>query len=126
MGKNLRFLLWITVGAGSLVVILAYPILTYFSPDIFHAFVWGAILSFFIILFAFFINSWALKRSGKAFYRAVFGGMAVRFLLVTLSLFYVWKFTELNLIVFVVSLMGFYLLLQILEIRYIQKNLLKR
>lgn len=118
--------MWVAGGAGLLILVLAYPVKAYFGPDRFHAFIWGAVLSTIIILFAFVSNLWALSRQGQTFLRAVLGGMLARFVMFGAALFCVWKFTSLDLTAFVISLMGFYFVLQFVEVRYIQKTILKR
>ncbi len=108
-----------------LISLLAFPVYTFFGPNKLYAFIGGAALSTIVALSAVLINSLAFQYKGKTFYRLILGGMALRLGLVGAVLFVVWKFTSLHLITFLVSLMIFYVLLQVVEIRFFQRSILK-
>ncbi|RMD93690.1 MAG: hypothetical protein D6814_15330 [Calditrichaeota bacterium] len=107
-------------------MILAYPLIHFLGVNNFIAIALGAGFSLFIILLAFLANHWALSLTGKSFLRVVLGGMVVRFALVGLVLFLVWKYTRVNLYAFIGGLLGFYFVLQVFEVKFIQKYLLKK
>lgn len=83
----------------------------------------GYLVSLVNILLAFFSIKWAFRRSTRTFFSVVVGGMVVRFVILVLALFLVHAFTDIPLTAFAVSLIGFYLTLQVFEIRYIQNEL---
>ena len=113
------------IGASLFILIVSFPVYKLLGLNKLLAFLWGAFFSLFITIFAFTVNSWAFRFSGKSFYRLVLGGMFLRFVVVGIVLFGVWRYTSLHLITFLISLMAFYVLFQAIEIRYFQKNLLK-
>lgn len=83
----------------------------------------GYLISLANILFAFFSIKWAFDKPTKTFFSVVLGGFFVRFVVLFLGLFLVWKLTNIPFVGFVVSLVGFYLTLQFFEIRFIQKTI---
>jgi hypothetical protein len=84
---------------------------------------YGYLVSLINILFAFFSIKWAFNKSTKTFFAVVLGGMGVRFAILITALFLVWKFIQVPLLSFIVSLVCFYLTLQFFEVRFIQKEL---
>lgn len=92
--------------------------------------VWGVVSGFLVSLLniasAFFSLKWAFAKSHTTFFVVVFGGMGFRIVVIIVSLFVVAKMTQIPLGAFVASLIGFYLVLQVMEIRFIQKNLVGR
>lgn len=87
---------------------------------------YGYLVSLINMLFAFFSMKWAFNKSNKIFFTVILGGMGVRFVVLIGALFFVWKFAQIPIIAFIISLIGFYLLLQFFEIKFIQKQLLNR
>lgn len=84
---------------------------------------YGYLVSLVNIIFAFYSIKWAFNKSNKTFFTVVLGGMGIRFVFLVLALFFVWKFLPVPLTGFIVSLVCFYLMLQVFEVRYIQKQL---
>ncbi len=126
MGPIIGFVVRLAIGASLFILIVSLPVYKLLGLNKLLAFLWGAFFSLFITAFAFAVNSWAFRFGGKSFYRVVLGGMFLRFLIVGIVLFGVWRYTQLHLITFLISLMAFYVLFQAIEIRYFQKNLLKK
>ncbi|RMD92934.1 MAG: hypothetical protein D6813_05015, partial [Calditrichaeota bacterium] len=71
----------------------------------------------------FYSIKWAFNKSLSVFYSVILGGMGLRFLFLLITMFLIWKFTRIPFTGFVISLVGFYITLQIFEVRYIQKEL---
>ncbi len=90
------------------------------------AVVYGFFVSLINIASAFFSIKWAFDKPLRTFFAVVLGGMGIRMLVLATALFFVWKFTQIPLIGFIVSLVIFYLLLQFIEIRFVQKSLADR
>jgi len=86
----------------------------------------GYFISLMNMLFAFFSMKWAFNKSNKTFFKVVLGGMGIRFLVLMGAIFFVWKFVHIPFIAFIISLIGFYLMLQVFEIKFIQSELLNR
>jgi len=85
--------------------------------------IFGYVISFVSILFAVFSLTWAFDKPNNTFFSVVLGGMGIRFLFLGAAIFFVWKFTDVPFTAFIISLVGFYLALQMVEIRIFQKKL---
>lgn len=126
MNENLKFLIQIC-GITSIILIVVIALVRVFGtsqmiPGVFY----GYLVSLANILFAFYSIKWAFDKPNKIFFNVVFGGMGIRFLFLIGAFFFVWKFTQIHLLAFIISLVGFYLTLQMFEIRYIQRELKTR
>lgn len=78
------------------------------------------------MILALYSLTWAFDKPNNTFLSVVLGGMGIRFVFLFAAVFFVWKFTQIPFTVFVISLIGFYLTLQIFEIRIFQKRLNNR
>lgn len=87
---------------------------------------WGTAVSLFNVTWGFFSIRWAFQASSRAFLSVLVGGMFLRFIVVGSALYWAWKRTDLHFVSFVVALLGTYFLLQILEIRFVQKQLAQK
>ena len=85
----------------------------------------GYCYSLFSVLAGFMSLQWAFDKSLKVFLAVTLGGMFFRFLLLGLVLFLVMRFTQMHFNSFLISLLGFFFILQFFEIRYINKELTK-
>ena len=61
----------------------------------------------------------------KTFMAALLGGMFIKFLLIGLIVFLLMKFTDLDLINFLISFLGFYFVYQCYEFRFLNLKLAK-
>lgn len=68
----------------------------------------------------------AENRDNKAFFKIYFGGMIIRLLLLLSIIFATLKFIGINPLSFLFSLFIFYIINQIIELRYITKSLSKK
>ncbi len=126
MNENLKGLFAIC-GITSGILLATVLVTSHFgNADVVRGVVYGYLVSLVNILFAFYSIKWAFGKSNTTFFAVLLGGMGVRFVLAIAALFVVWKFTEVPLVAFVASLIGFYLTLQFFEVRFIQKQLNKR
>jgi len=126
VNENLKGFFYIC-GITSGILLVAVTLTALFgNPGLVRGVVYGYLVSLANILFAYYSIKWAFGKSNSTFFSVVLGGMGVRFASVLLALFLVWKFSDIPIVAFVVSLMGFYLMLQFFEIRYIQKELSRR
>ena len=123
MNENLRFLLNIFGITSILLLISLLPVRYFGSSQLACGVFYGYLVSLINILFAFFSIKWAFNKSTKTFFAVVLGGMGVRFAVLITALFLVWKFIQVPLLSFIVSLVCFYLTLQFFEVRFIQKEL---
>lgn len=126
MSDNLRFLAQVC-GISSLLLAASILVLHLSGrDDLIMAVVYGFFVSLINIASAFFSIKWAFDKPLRTFFAVVLGGMGIRMLVLATALFFVWKFTQIPLIGFIVSLVIFYLLLQFIEIRFVQKSLADR
>ena len=123
MNDNLKFLIQISGLTSILLVVSLVPVLYFGNSRMAWGVFYGYLVSLANILFAFFSIKWAFSKSTKTFFAVVVGGMGVRFLILIVTMFIVWKFVQVPLSAFALSLVLFYLTLQIFEIRFIQKEL---
>lgn len=65
---------------------------------------------------------WASTKSQKIFMGVLFGGFVLRVMIVGVALFFVWKFSSLDLTVFAASLVGSYLIFQMAETYILQRH----
>lgn len=86
----------------------------------------GIFASYVMVVFNYFNSRHAFVKSTTKFYRAIFGGMAVRFLFFIAILFVIHKFTTLSLAGFILSFVMSYVIFQIFEIRFIVNQLKKQ
>ena len=86
----------------------------------------GCLISFFVILFAYYLNRWAFQKSNKVFFRVLVGGMVARIVIVVALIFLVWWFFHLSPTLFLISLIAYYLIFQIMEANFIQKQMHKK
>ncbi|RMF70566.1 MAG: hypothetical protein D6743_00070 [Calditrichaeota bacterium] len=126
VSENLKFLLNITGGTLILLSVVLGVVGYFGTPELVWGIFFGYLVALANILFAFFSIKWAFRKSNKAFFAVVVGGMGVRFVVFVLALFFVWKFTHMPFVGFVGSMVGFYLTLQVFEIKFIQRELNNR
>jgi hypothetical protein len=114
-------------GFTSILLVLALSVV-YAVGD--RSLIWGIIYGYIVslvnILFAFYSIKWAFDKPNTTFFTVILGGMGIRFLILLTALLFVWKFTQVPFTGFVVSLIGFYITLQLFEIRFIQRELNNR
>ena len=126
MNENLKFLLQIC-GFTSILLVGAIISVNLFGRSyLVGAVFYGYLVSLVNILFSFYSIKWAFDKPNSTFFAVVLGGMGVRFLILIAALFFVWKFVQIPFVAFIVSMVGFYLTLQIFEILFIQKALNNR
>ena len=66
---------------------------------------------------------WGMRRDHRAFMRVVFGGMGVRLIIVLIFFFVALKLVKLHVFGLTLSLFFFYVVLQIVEIRFLVKQM---
>jgi len=123
MDKSGKFLLQVT-GPGLLILLaVLYPVYRFGSTELLRGVFYGYAASAMIIVSGFFSIQWAFTKSTKTFFAVVLGGMFSRLLLVGGVLWWAWKYARVDIKGFVLALMASYLMLQGLEIRFVQRAL---
>lgn len=126
MSENLKYFLLICGLSSLLLIGSILSVNAIERPEFVESIVYGYLVSLANVLFAFFSMKWAFKQSNTTFFAVILGGMGVRFSVLLAALFFVWKFVQIPFVAFIVSMVGFYLTLQIFEILFIQKALNNR
>ena len=126
MNENLKYFLLICGLSSLLLIGSILSVNAIERPEFVESIVYGYLVSLANVLFAFFSMKWAFKQSNTTFFAVILGGMGVRFSVLLAALFFVWKFVQIPFVAFIVSMVGFYLTLQIFEILFIQKALNNR
>jgi len=85
----------------------------------------GHFVSFTLFFFALITLQWAFLKSLKVFLGIVFGGMLVRFVFLGIVIFFLMRFTGVNMKYFAVSFALFYLIYQTVEIIFVTNSLSK-
>ncbi len=86
----------------------------------------SCVISFFVILFAYYLNRWAFQKSNKVFFRVLVGGMVARIVLVVALIFLVWWLLHLSPTLFLITLIAYYLIFQIMEAKFLQNQMGKK
>lgn len=103
--------------------LLLAPLLYLFAtPDALRWAVVGCLLSVLCFVYEFHTLSKAGHQDLMPFMQAFLGGMVVRLLVVGGVLFLLIKFTDVNLMSFVFSLFGFYVLYLVIELYFVVKG----
>ena len=122
MKNNLKSLTQICSISLILLAITLLVVVLLDKTNYISSIVLGYVISLANMLFALYSLTWAFDKSNNTFLSVVLGGMGIRFLFLGAALFFVWKFSPVPFTAFVISLMGFYLTLQMFEIKVFQKN----
>jgi len=93
------------------------------APEFFIAISVGNTLAFLHIISGFYILDKYFRAENKLFFRAVFGGMAIRMVVTLLLMALFLGLTEIQKFSFTVSLVISYILYSVVEMIYIYKNL---
>lgn len=116
------------MGLALLVAAVPGVLLLYLYRD--PTLAWGAVVGCAICtvnaLAGCFSAIWAFDKPQGVFLKAVLGGMAVRILAIGLSFFLLVRFTGINVVGLTLSLFAFYVLFQVLEVRFLVKHLSER
>jgi len=121
--EKIKAALQIGVITGTVLLVTLFFLIGLEKKEYISGVVFGYLVSLVNVLFAYLSITWAFKKSSKTFFATVLGGMGVRFVILGSALFFVYKFAQIPMLGFTLSLIGFYLTLQFFEIRFIQREL---
>jgi len=85
----------------------------------------GYFVSLIIFILGFLTINWALKKSLKTFLAFILGGMFLRFVLIGVAIFLFMRFTQIDIVYFILSFFLFYLIYQFFEIRFLNMKISK-
>lgn len=122
MRRGFRFPTQVALVLGGSGVVLAYPFWRMFPPDIAAAVVVGALMATVNVLLGYAAISYAQGKSYTTFLKAVLGGMGVRLALLLGTLVVLIRIVGMHAVALTVSLLGFYVIFLILELLFIQRN----
>lgn len=120
-----RFILQAAALTAGLYLVVLLPTWKWGSPAMGRGVFYGFLLSLFLITSGFVAIRWAFHRPAKTFYGVVLGGMFVRFVIIGICLVFVRQAESVHMYGFVGAVMASYIVLQILEVRFIQAELAK-
>ncbi|MDA0745806.1 MAG: hypothetical protein O2954_04760 [bacterium] len=100
-------------------VLAAYPLYVYGNSSIVRAAVVGCALCTINVLAGCLSAVWAVEKSQQVFLKTLFGGLTVRLLGLGLIFFLLIKFTSVHVVGLTLSLFVFYVVFQVLEIRFL-------
>jgi hypothetical protein len=111
------------VGSAVLIVwgIAAYPLWAHGSADVVTGAILGTILSVLNVSAGMYSASMAMRKSYSTFLKVVLGGMAARMSILLAAFFVLIRVYGVHTLALTISLLGFYLIFLMLEIREIQK-----
>jgi len=112
----------LVLGTMVLWLVVGYPLYTWGGPDLLISAVVSCLICAVNALVGGWIAWWAKGKDQSTFLKAVFGGMTIRLFIVLILFFSVVKLAELNVFSLTLSLFLFYILFQILEIRFFTKQ----
>ncbi len=126
MAGSWRFVLQTAAVIVGLYLLALVPAWKWGSLAVFRGILYGCLLSLFLISSGFVAIRWAFHRPPRTFYGVVLGGMVVRFVIIGICLVLVRRTENVHIYGFVGAVMASYVILQILEVRFIQGELLSR
>jgi hypothetical protein len=126
VSESLKSLLLILAITSVLLFAVLIPVIYWADSNAVKGVLCGYVVSLANILIAFFSTKWAFHKENKTFLMVFLGGMGTRVVLLISALFFVRTFLDVSMLSFSISLVGFYLLLQVFEVFYVQKQLLSK
>jgi len=121
-----KFLLLAVGGTCVVLVTFAYPIIYFFDRTIFHAVIAGSIVGLFNIIIAYYFNKKAFLVEKDKLLKVFFSGIILRFAVIAVLFILIAKLSDLNLFAFSLAVIGFYLVMQVYEINYLNTQLSER
>ena len=104
-------------------VLSIYPVMNYATPEITSAIIAGALLTTINVLLGYAAIEYSFGKSTTTFVKYVLGGMGIRLLLMTSTLFILVKAFDFHSIALICSIGFFYIIFLTLEILFIQKKI---
>lgn len=117
------FVKWMTAVTGIVWVLLALPLYFLGEPTIVWGIIVGCLLPALCFMAGFYTLCRSFHRSLNTLMQAVFGGMLIRLLIIGAAFVMIVKLTELHLVSFLSSLLGFYILYLIIELYFVNGRL---
>ena len=125
INNSLKFFLKLFLISGILLILILFVLYFLQKENCLLEIIFGYLGSLFIFTLGFISICWSLKRSLKTFMTVVLGGMFVRFLLLAAVIFLIMKYSNLNILYFIITFVVFYIFYQFSEIRFINEKVNK-
>ena len=106
-----------------ILVLVLWPLQHFGGLNYLKAALLSYVPSLFIVFFSYGSIRWAFTKSTKTFYSTLFVGMVIRFFVFILTLFFIYKFTDMPVVGFVLTFMMFYIVFQIQELKLVVSEL---
>jgi len=103
-----------------------YPLTHYFNNEVLVGVLLGCAISLINVFSGYGLILYSFNKSNRVFFKAVIGGLALRIILIGLSIFILIKVFNINMFGLVISLFFYYFLFLALEIIFLNKKLLNK
>lgn len=114
-----HFLVQVAIALAAAAVVLAYPVYLRWGPDVLAAAAVGCAISTLNVVLGGVSVVWAFDKPQPVFLKTVLGGMALRMVGVCVSFILLIRLSDFPIYGLAVSMFLFYLLYQVLEIRFL-------
>lgn len=109
-----------------MLLLSAFPILHFFDRGVLHAVIAGSLVGLLNIFIAYFFNKRAFLVEKEKLLKVFFSGIILRFFIIAVIFLLVASLSNLNLLAFSLSVIVFYLVLQVYELNYLNAQLSKK
>ena len=123
MSKQIISLLFLLLGTAVVFLLISIPVFIWGNTKLFYSIVIGYGLSVVNIVSGYLSIRWGFNKSLTIFLGVVLGGMALRFSIIGVFLFWLTLYTDLSVLGFLASFMLFYIFFQYHEISFINREL---
>ena len=103
-----------------------YPLTHYFPYEVLISVLFGSAISLINVFVGYGLIIYSFDKPNRIFFKAVLGGLALRIILIGLSIFILIKFFDINMYGLVISLFFYYFLFLILEVLFLNTKLLNK
>lgn len=103
-----------------------YPITHYFPYEVLFSVLLGCLISIINVIAGYYLIKYSIDKSNRVFFKAVIGGMAIRIIIIGISIVILIKIFDVNMFGLVISLFFYYFLFLGMEILFLNKKLLNK
>ena len=118
-----RFVRQVGIAVGAAWLIAAYPLYAHGSPRLVWSLAAGCGICVLNAIAGCAAIAWAFRRTGRDFFKTVFGSMGIRMALIGAAFFLLVGYTDIHVSGFVGSLFGSYVVLQTMEVLFLIRRL---
>ncbi len=120
-----KFLLKLFILSGILTVLILLSLFLLHQQNFFGEIIFGYSGSLLIFMLGFISMCWVLAKSIKTFLMIVLGGIFIKFLLLAASIYLIMRYTDLDIMYYIITFVFFYIFFQYFEFRFVNRHVLK-